>query len=198
MGYCYLYKYKFIQIIIPNFVFYVGIGSLRWSSSPCCADWRMNSCSDRSLGSKSFRSSASCPSRTTRGSWAPPGRSSSCWPAWRSTARRFWETSPTWPTNTHRQTTSCRGELQPCALWIVLNVKHFTEEHLGSLLKKSWRSVCGVYKWVWNQMTSEPSPLDLLEKFTAACWVQTQGIGSKVVKHSYLANRNTRKVTTFL
>ncbi len=75
-----------------------------------CVDWQMNFSSDRSPGLKSFLSSASCPSRTTHGSWAPPGRSSFCWPAWRSTAPRCWATSPTSPTNTPRQTMSCRGE----------------------------------------------------------------------------------------
>lgn len=87
-----------------------GIGSLRWSCSHYCVGWQMNFSSDRSPGLRSFLSSASCPSRTTHGSWAPPGRSSSCWPAWRSTAPRCWATSPTSPTNTPRQTTSCRGE----------------------------------------------------------------------------------------
>lgn len=88
----------------------VGIGSLRWSCSLCCVGWQMNFSSDRSPGSRSFLSSASCPSRTTRGSWVPPGRSSSCWPVWRSTAPRCSETSPASPTNTPRQTKSCRGE----------------------------------------------------------------------------------------
>lgn len=87
-----------------------GIGSLRWSCSHYCVGWRMNFSSDRSPGLKSSLSSASCPSRTTHGSWAPPGRSSSCWPAWRSTAPRCWATSPTSPTNTPHQMTSCRGE----------------------------------------------------------------------------------------
>lgn len=64
----------------------------------------------RSRGSRSFPSSASCPSRTTPACSAPPGRSSSCSPASPSTAPRSLGNWPTSRPSTHRLTTSCRGE----------------------------------------------------------------------------------------
>lgn len=136
-----------------------GIGLLRWSCSHYCADWQMNFSSDRYPGLKSFLSSVSCPSRTTHGSWAPPGRSSFCWPAWRSIAPRCWATSPTSPTNTPRQTMSCRGEEYTACVThllfahLILIFKHVADQ-FGSLIRTNtvihWKSLIRIWLGLRN------------------------------------------------